>query len=107
MSPNAMANTRTQQMAQLDALLSSSSAKSKVTDEAITYLKNAVECVDSLGKIPQLTDVHKIAAAIKYLALSQIVQAELNAATFRAEVKTITDAIEVAKSPIARVHIGG
>lgn len=107
MSPNAMANTRAQQIAQLEALLSSSSAKLKVTEEAVTHLKKAVECVDSLGKIPQLTDVHKIAAAIKYLALSQIVQVDLNVATFRAEVKTITDAIEVAKSPIARVHIGG
>ena len=107
MSPNAMPNQRAQQMAQLEALLSSSSAKSKVTDEALTHLKKAVECVDSLGKIPQLTDVHKIASAIKHLALSQIVQAELNAATFKAEVKTINDAIEAAKSPITRVHIGG
>jgi hypothetical protein len=82
-------------------------AKSKVTDVALNHLKKAVECVDSLGKIPQLTDVHKIASAIKHLALAQIVSADLNINTFNAEVETINNAIASINSPILKVGING
>jgi hypothetical protein len=107
MSPNAISNSRSQQMAQLEALLSSSSAKLKVTEECRTHLQKAVAAIDSIGKIPQLTDVHKIGAAIKHLAMAQVVQAELNITVFTTEVETINNAIATANSPIARVSIGG
>lgn len=107
MSPNAMANSKSQQTAQLNALLSSSTSKLKATEDARDHLIKAVAAVESLGKIPQITDVHKIASAIKHLALAQIVSADLNINTFSAEVETINNAIASINSPILKVGING
>ena len=105
MSPNAMDRERSSQITQLEGLHAATKSRLTTCNKALEHLTSAVTQIDSIGKIPALNDVHKIAAAIKCLAQAQIVQAELNVVSLNAESKTIEDAINQAKSPIARVGI--
>jgi hypothetical protein len=107
MSPNAMANQRAVQLTQLKALQAATGERLTTVKAARGFLDAAVEKIDSISKIPALTDVHKIGDAIKFLAMSQVVQANLNIKSLEAESKTLEDAIQQAESPIARVSIGG
>jgi hypothetical protein len=107
MSPNAMANQRAVTITQLKALRSATQQRLRTLDAARDHLSKSVAQIDAIGKIPALNDVHKIGAAIRHLAMAQIVQADLNRESLVAEDKTLDDAITQSESAILRVGING
>lgn len=104
MQPNAITNAQASQVTQLQAFKASCQAKLDTTNKAMEHLKKCCTDIDNIGKVPSFADVHKLASAIRNLAMAQLVSAELNVINLQAEVDMVDSAIKTTESPILQAH---
>lgn len=102
MTPNAISDAGRAQTDQLKKMRSDIQGKIVVIDNTLSHLHSAVKEIDSMGTIPSLTDVSKIARAIRFLALALIVSNQSNKESLAKDVVTLDTALEHADSPIVR-----
>lgn len=100
------ARQREQQAIQLTAMKAATDERLKARKEAKTHLSLAVGKIQSIGMIPALTDVHKIGAAIEYIAKSLMVSADLDIKELEAQSVMLGQTLKAADSPIIPVQIG-
>ena len=111
MNPNAIGRHTQQQkdqaVQQLTALKASTIARREVQLTNEKHLSTAVEKIESIGVIPGIGDIRKIADAIKHMAMAQRSVTQFNIAELTAQVTTLDDGIKAANSSVIPVHIGG
>ena len=111
MSPNAISRSQQQskdaQITQVRALQASTQARLSARHIAMGHLKLAISKIESIGKIPALTDVHKIGDAIRFIALAMSASADLDIVELTAQADTLNEALKAANSLVTPVHING
>jgi hypothetical protein len=110
MAPNAIQNAQESQLAQADMALAAVREKIDIHTQVHGIFQTGIHALDSMGKIPALTDVQKIATAIRCMIAAQMTLTKYNMDDLGKQVDMINKAVESIRNP-SRIHkatlIGG
>lgn len=107
MSPNAIHDQQSAQIAQLKAMKDGADANADLFNKVIDELEKGVGALDSMGTIPSILDVGKLAKALRSMAVAQLIAARTNMNNSVKQSKELEDVLKQAESKIVKATLIG